>query len=61
MKIILRDNFDRKTSSEVLIATGLNRYYARRIVIALNDLEGGQTLDYFVAVEDNYKLYEFKP
>ena len=61
MKIIIKDNFDRETHSDKLVATGVNDYHAKRIVDLLNKEESADSPAFYVAVEDDYKLYEWEP
>jgi hypothetical protein len=61
MKIINKDNYDRETHSDTLVATGLNEHYAKRIVDLLNKEEGPDSSSFFKAVPDDYKLYEWEP
>ena len=60
MKIIWRDNYNRDEKSEYFIAKGMTTYNAERIAKLLNQVEGGLTENYFVAVHDNYQLYKYE-
>lgn len=60
MKIIRKDNYDRETRSELLVASGLNSYYATQIVELLNSDPKRDDSDYYAAVYDDHVLYEFK-
>ena len=63
MKIIRIDNFDRETVSDVLVANRVPKHYADTMVEALNKefSPGDYSQDFFRVVEDDYKLYKFKP
>lgn len=62
MKIIMVDNYDREAISDALIATGLNKFYGERIVgFLINTMSGGNSSSFYRLVEDDHKLYEFKP
>lgn len=62
MKIIKTDNLDRESVSDVLVATNVSNYYAPVIARMLNKvLSGVGSPDFYKAVEDDYKLYEFAP
>ncbi len=62
MKIIKIDLYNRKSVSDVLVATNVSDYYAYVIVQMLNKILGGiSPTDLYRAVEDDYKLYEFTP
>jgi len=62
MKIIRKDNFDRDTVSEHLIAENVSPFYGRIIVEALNEeLSGDNAPDYFKLVPDSHKLYTYEP
>ena len=60
MKIIKIDLYNRKSVSDVLVATNVSDYYAYVIVQMLNKILGSiSPADLYRAVEDDYKLYEF--
>lgn len=62
MKIILRDNFDRETRSDVLIASNVDPFWAKRIAKLLNAEEKDpDTPNFYDAVEDDYKLHKWEP
>lgn len=62
MKIIQVDNFNRETVSDTLIAENVNKMFAKHITDFLNEkFSGGASPNYYRAVDDNYKLYEFEP
>lgn len=61
MKIICKDNFDRETVDDHLVAENVSEYYGNRIVKMLNDKEGENSENYYKLVEDGYKLYKFEP
>lgn len=62
MKIVMVSNFDKETVSDVLIAKDVASYYADFIADALNKrFSGDMSPNFFRAVEDDYKLYIFRP
>lgn len=61
MKIICVNNFGNESVSDKLVAENVNEYYAEIIAAGLNSLEGDNSPNYYKAVEDNHKLYKFKP
>jgi hypothetical protein len=63
MKIIATDNFDRETTSDILVATNIiNREYGECMVKALNEkFSSDYSLYYYQLVEDSQKLYVFEP
>ena len=63
MKIIMVDNFDRDSISDVLIADNVNKFYADYIAEALNKKfsPGDYAQSFFKPVDNDYKLYEFMP
>jgi len=62
MKIIIVSNFDNEAVSDRLIAENVSSVYGRTMVSALLDkFSGSSSPDFFRLVEDDYKLYEFKP
>ena len=56
MKIIRTDNFSRDYEPDSLIAENVNSYYGKIIVELLNTKETDNSENYFMLVEDNYKL-----
>jgi len=60
-KVICKDNYDREIYSDKLIAEGLTMPAAAKMAGDLNDKADPQGDDYFVAVEDDYKLFKFEP
>lgn len=62
MKIIRKDNFDRETVSEKVVAENVPDYYAPIITQLLNEkLSGEHSDDFFTAQPDNYVPYTFEP
>ena len=62
MKIICVDNFDIETISDRVIATNVSSKRLGEIMIkALNDREPETSVNFYKLVEDDYKLFEFKP
>lgn len=61
MKIVKKDNFDRETKCEELIAQNVNEWWGKHIVNLLNLAEHESSENFFTLEEDNYKLYEWKP
>ena len=62
MKIIKVDNFARDHISDTLVAENVSEWWAKSIVELLNDkYSGDHSPDYFRAVPDDHKLYEFEP
>jgi len=62
MKIIKKDNFDRESVSDVLIAENVDVQWADMIVEALNNKLSGMYAEAFFAVKpDNYELYKYDP
>lgn len=62
MKIIQVDNFDRDSVSDVLIAENVNETLSGHIVNFLNEKYSGENSpNWYKAVADDYKLYEFEP
>jgi hypothetical protein len=59
MKIIGKDNYDRETISDVLVAENVTKYYANLIVTLLNNSPVVGENDFYVAVADDYQLYKF--
>jgi hypothetical protein len=62
MKIICIDNFDRETVSDVLVAENLNQFYGKLILdFLINNHTSSSGSNYYILVEDNYKLHTFEP
>lgn len=62
MKIICKDNFDRETRSDEVIAENVHEFYAQFIADSLNDRFSGPNSDSFFRAEpDDYKPYTYKP
>ena len=62
MKIIVVDNFGRESISDKLVCTNVSKYYGEIIVKALNVQLSGDYADVFYKlVQNDYKLYRFKP
>lgn len=63
MKIICKDNFDRETTSEWLIASNIeSEDFAKTMAKALNDKYGSEYSSFYAAVvPDDYALYRFEP
>jgi molybdate-binding protein len=61
MKIIKVDSYNRETYSDVLIAENVHAGYGKIIVDLLNNNARRSDSDFFKLVDDNYKLFEFKP
>lgn len=62
MKIVKVDNLGRETVSDVLVAENVPTSYSETIAEALNLKHGGPlSYNYFKAVDDDYKLYQFQP
>jgi len=63
MKIIMVDNFNRENISDKLIVEKVDEWWGEKIVSLLNarHSKDPNNPDYFKLVEDDYKLYEFKP
>ena len=62
MKIIIVSNFDNEAVSDRLIAENVSSVYGITMVSALlYEFSGDSSPDFFRLVEDDYKLYEFKP
>ncbi|MCA1021545.1 hypothetical protein [Halobacillus litoralis] len=56
MKIINKDNFGRETEPDYLVAENVNERNGKRIVWLLNQDEPENTPNYYVLVEDDYRL-----
>lgn len=61
MKIIGRDNFDRDSVSDILIAENVHEAWAERIVTFLNGSNGYTGPWYCQVVDDSYQLYNWEP
>ena len=61
MKIICKDNYDRETVSDSLVAENLSGYYAELIARLLNQHFGEESQGFFEAVPDYHKLHTFEP
>jgi len=62
MKIINKDNFNRESMSDSVVAENVPDFYADTITEALNNKFGGErSTDYFLAVQDDYEIYIFDP
>ena len=62
MKVIKKDNYDREHISDTLVAENVSEYFAKEIVDLLNGrFSGDSAEDYFAAVPDDHKLYEYDP
>lgn len=61
MKIILKDNYDSETKSDILVAENVLPYHAEKIVKLLNSTEDPEGAVYYKAVPDDYVLFEFTP
>ena len=62
MKIISSDNFGREHISDKLVCENINKFYGEKIVEFLNkSFSGDYANNYYNLVEDNHKLYKFKP
>ena len=62
MKIISINNFGKESVSDIVIAEKVHGYYVEFITTELNRVFGrDKSPDFFRAVEDDYKLYTFKP
>lgn len=62
MKIIGRDNFDRDTVDDVLVAENVLEKYAEDMAQLLNEKFGPGYSDYWFVVEkDDYKLKVWEP
>ena len=60
VKIVRRDNFNRESISDCLVAENVSAYYAQKITDCLNVMfKGG--MDFYTVESDDYVLYEFKP
>lgn len=55
MKIVGKDNYNRETVSDVLVAENVKEHYGKRIVKFLNERNSNT---YYELVEDDYKLYD---
>lgn len=60
MKIIAIDNFDRDWVSDILVCENVNEYYGKKIVDYLNKEVGGNSQNFYILKEDDYKLYVYE-
>ena len=58
MKVIIRDNFDREDRSDRLYLENLTEEKANEIVRNKNLEQQEDSEDFYVAVPDEYKLYD---
>ena len=62
MKIIKKDNFDRDSVSDVLIAENVDEHWSEIMASLLNqNFSGSNVADWFVSKPDDYKLYVYNP
>jgi hypothetical protein len=61
MKVIIKDNFDRETVSDRLVCENCSEPYASLIANYLNAMHPPNHNNFFMAVPDDYKLYQFEP
>jgi hypothetical protein len=61
MKIICKSNFNLETVSDWLVAENVSDHMATRIANLLNSDEYIDTPNFYVAVPDDYVLYQFEP
>lgn len=62
MKIIQVDNFNRESISDALIAENVSEYHGKIITnFLIEKLSGNDSHMFFRLVENDFKLYEFKP
>ena len=62
MKIVRRDNLDRETVSDILIAENVPRFYVSFLVNALNkNVQGDDLGNFFEAKSDDYNLFKREP
>lgn len=61
MKLICKDNFNRETISDSIIAENVDEYWAAEIKSALNDRLGENSPVFIDAVPEDYKLYKYEP
>ncbi|MEZ2132505.1 MULTISPECIES: hypothetical protein [unclassified Sinorhizobium] len=58
MKIIAKDNFDRESVADILVAENVPEYYAPRIASFLQETHGGEYASrFYEAVGDDYRLW----
>ena len=60
MKIILIDNFNRESVSDILIAENAQPHYANLIIEKLNQDLHNDSPYFYKTVKNEYKLYEFQ-
>ena len=58
VKIVAKDNHDRETVSDWLIADNVVRSYAEDIVAQLNSCVGEDSLWYYFVMPMDYELYD---
>lgn len=56
MKIIRVDNYDRGFITPVVVREGLSKIEAERIAEEMNSYESEFSEDYYMVVEDDYKI-----
>jgi len=62
LKIVLVDNFNRETKSDILIAENVDKFYGVYIIEALNEKYGGDYSSlYFAGKVDEYVLHKWEP
>lgn len=61
MKLICKDNYNRESISDSLIAENVSEFWANQIKTALNDKMGENSSTFVDAVQDDYELYQFEP
>lgn len=61
MKIVCVDNYDREYYDDVLIAENVHEYWGKKAVNLLNENEHENSENYFILVNDDHKLFKFKP
>ena len=58
MKIIAKDNYNRDTINDILIAENVANWYADKIVNFLNNFDKSDRV--YTAENDDYKLYKYE-
>ena len=61
MKIISVDNFDRELYSDQLVCENISKYHGIKFLKLLNDETSESSQWFYKLVEDDYKLFVFKP
>lgn len=61
MKVILKDNFDRESTSDVLLEDDLSEEKAKEVADKYNSRHREDHPWFAKVVSDDYKLYEFDP